>query len=350
MMKVLVINGSPRGEKSNSLRLAEAFLKGLGETETRYFHVAQKQIAACRGCFACWSKTPGKCVIADDAAETLRDQLWADVIVWSFPLYFYSVPGALKNLIDRQLPMSLPFMAERTDGCGNGGHPSRYDVGGKKHVVISTCGFYTAEGNYDGVCSLFDHMCGAGNYETVFCGEGELFRVPAAKPLTDMYLENVRRGGEEYARDGRIGPETRAKLSELLLPKEVFEAQANASWGVSPDGQAKADETLTFTRQMAAMYRKESWDGKDRVLEIRYTDRDRAYQLLLGKDGCPVTEDCARTPDTVIETPWDVWQQVSSGAIRGDEAIMKGLYRIAGDFTLMMRWNEFFGAGGAKQE
>ena len=51
MMKVLVINGSPRGEKSNSLRLAEAFLKGLGETETRYFHVAQKQIAACRGCF-----------------------------------------------------------------------------------------------------------------------------------------------------------------------------------------------------------------------------------------------------------------------------------------------------------
>jgi hypothetical protein len=29
---------------------------------------------------------------------------------------------------------------------------------------------------------------------------------------------------------------------------------------------------------------------------------------------------------------------------------MKGLYRVAGDLTLMMRWNEFFGAGAAKQE
>jgi hypothetical protein len=41
---------------------------------------------------------------------------------------------------------------------GSGSHPSRYDLSGKRHVLISTCGFYSAEGNYDGVKSLFDHI------------------------------------------------------------------------------------------------------------------------------------------------------------------------------------------------
>ena len=126
--------------------------------------VNRMDIRSCLGCFSCWNKTPGKCCIGDDMGEVIQKLLWADITIWSFPLYYYSVPGALKNLIDRQLPMCLPFMTEREDHVGNGSHPARYDMSGKKTVVISTCGFYTAEGNYDGVKSLFDHMCGRGSY------------------------------------------------------------------------------------------------------------------------------------------------------------------------------------------
>jgi bacitracin synthase 3 len=61
----------------------------------------------------------------------------------------------------------------------------------KRTVVISTCGFYTAEGNYDGVRSLFDHMCGRGNYAQVLCGQGELFRVPELRERTDAYLQHT---------------------------------------------------------------------------------------------------------------------------------------------------------------
>lgn len=64
------------------------------------------------------------------------------------------VKGELKNLIDRQLPMVQPFMVENETQTGSGSHPSRYDMSGKKTVVISTCGFYTAQGNYNGICSL----------------------------------------------------------------------------------------------------------------------------------------------------------------------------------------------------
>ena len=58
-----------------------------------------------------------------------------------FPLYYFSVPGILKNVIDRQLPMSLPFMSTKDDGYGSGSHDCRYDMEGKRHVLISTCGF-----------------------------------------------------------------------------------------------------------------------------------------------------------------------------------------------------------------
>lgn len=348
-MKILVINGSPKGKNSNTMYLTGAFLKGMGEVEVREIHVANSNISGCRGCFCCWNKTPGKCMIHDDMEYVIESELWADVIIWSFPLYYFSVPGGLKNLIDRQLPMNLPFMVDRTDGIGSGSHPARYDMTGKRHVVISTCGFYSADKNYDSVRLMFDHICGENAYEMILCGQGELFRVPELRSRTGEYLEIVQRAGAEFAA-GKIGSETKEELSQLLYPKEVFEKMADASWGVSEDGKSAVDETLSFTRQMAALYNKESYPGKDRVLEISYTDKGKTYQILLGKDGSRVLEDLSMTPTTVIETTWDVWTSVSRGEIRGDEALMKGLYQVKGDFDLMIHWNSIFGKPGKKEK
>lgn len=354
-MNILVINGSPKGEKSNSYQLTGAFLEGIkretDEVRIRQCVVCQMDIRPCLGCFSCWNRTPGKCCIEDDMAQVIQNLLWADITVWSFPLYYFTVPGPLKNLIDRQLPMLLPFMEEREGQTGNGGHPSRYDCGGKRTVVISTCGFYTAEGNYDGVCSLFDHLCGRGNYTTVFCGQGELFRVPELSALTGEYLSCVEQAGREYA-GGEISEKSRERLAQLLLPRETFEACADASWGIEREDTGKKksggatkreSDTLVFTRQMAALYRKESWPGKDIVLEMCYTDVGECYQIVLGKDGSHVRTDCALTADTRIETPVTVWRSIAAGEIRGDEAMMQGLYHVRGNFNLMLKWDTCFG-------
>lgn len=58
---------------------------------------------------------------------------------------------------------------------------------------------------------------------------------------------------------------------------------ADASWGVEKKSGEKEDPVLTFTRQMAALYNKDSFDQKERVLEIRYTDLGKAWQIVLGK-------------------------------------------------------------------
>lgn len=344
-MNVLLINGSPKGEKSNSLKLSRAFMEGLAEAkdiQVRERHLSKMNIHACQGCFSCWNKTPGQCIFKDDMPSVLEDLLWADVTVWSFPLYYFSVPGPLKTLIDRQLPMSLPFMVENTQG-GSGSHPSRYDMSNKRHIVISTCGFYSAENNYDGVTAMFDHFLGKGGYESIFCGQGELFRVPELSARTDQYLAKVKKAGQEYA-SGSIRMETQKELKELLFPKETFETMADASWGISKETGEKEDESLIFTRQMAALYNPASFDGKIRVLEICYTDLQKTYQIELTKEGSRVVTDGTLTPTTRIDTPWDVWGKISRGELSGSGALAKGMYSVSGDFSLMIHWDDFFGS------
>lgn len=272
-MKVLIINGSPKGDGSNTLRLTNAFVDGMceiGDLEIKKLNTSSLDIRPCLGCFHCWKDTHGNCVIDDEMNEVIKDYLWADVILWSFPLYYFSVPGQLKNLIDRQLPMSLPFMTENKTGIGSGAHPSRYEISYKRHVLISTCGFYSTIGNYSSVLSMYDHILGPNNYETIFCAQGELFRVKELSSRTDEYLSYVKSAGFEYL-NGKITPATREHLSELLYPKEVYEKMANASWGIEIEGEnGEGPLALSFTQQMAALYNPSSYDGKTRILELNY--------------------------------------------------------------------------------
>jgi len=241
-MKVLVINGSPRGENSNSMCLTRPFLEGAGWTDAEIVNVSKLNVRGCLGCFACWSKTPGKCVIDDDMAGILPKLIEADVVIWSFPLYYYNVPGDLKNFIDRQLPLVLPEMSKDVE---TGGHPNRYDFSKQRHFVVSTCGFWTARGNYESVTEMFNRICGeyryegSGGYDRIFMGQGGLFNLQGVpedhpqlaelKALIEPYFEATRRAGKEFAA-GRISEETHALLAEPPLPKEVYEAEADASW------------------------------------------------------------------------------------------------------------------------
>lgn len=343
-MNVLLINGSPKGERSNTLKLSRAFIDGIErntDVTLEEVRLNSADIRPCLGCFSCWNKTPGTCVIRDDMQGVLEKLLWADLTVWSFGLYFFQVPGRLKNLIDRMLPLVLPFMDSDSE---TGSHPARYDMTGKRNVIISTCGFHTAKGNYGAVKEMFDHVFDGGAYEMICCGQGELFRVPELSARTDAYLRDVAAAGREYA-SGGITEKTRRALETPLYPKDQFEKMADASWGIEKDSGEKTDDDLIFTKQMAALYRKESYPGKDMVLEMEYTDLNRSYQILLTKDGSKVLTDGFVPYTTKIETPYTVWRDIATGKIPGTEAMMQKRYRVDGDFDLMLHWDAYFGAG-----
>lgn len=343
-MKTLVLNGSPRGQRSNSFQLTEAFLEGLGGEENKIYHLSKMKIKACQGCFACWKNTPGQCTIRDDMAEILADLITADIVIWSFPLYYYSVPGILKNLIDRQLPTVLPFMEENGRNPGSGSHPSRYDRQGQRHVLISTCGFYSVEKNYDSVIQMFEHFVDSNKRTDIFCGQGELFSVPELRHHTSQYLEIVKIAGQEF-KAGSVTGATKELLKQQLYPKDIFEKMADASWGIDKDSAEKSDDSLFFTRQMAALYNRKAYDGKERVVEFYYTDLEKKYQLWLGKDECQVVDQGFKDYTTRIETPYTVWVNISQGKISGSKALMEHQYRVLGDFNLMINWEDYFNGG-----
>lgn len=101
--KVYIISGSAR-KGGNSDLLCDAFLKRAQDAG----HVAKKisladtAISGCIGCYAC--KKTGVCFKKDGMAEVLEEMIEADVIVLSSPVYFYSINGQLKSVMDRTLP------------------------------------------------------------------------------------------------------------------------------------------------------------------------------------------------------------------------------------------------------
>lgn len=102
----------------------EPFLEGIRRagTETEVIHLYEKNILPCRGCFNCWVKTPGRCVQSDDQRD-LNDKLdTADLIVYAVPLYYHSVPGQVKNHLDRQIARMYPYF-ERSGNLTR--HPRR---------------------------------------------------------------------------------------------------------------------------------------------------------------------------------------------------------------------------------
>ena len=102
--KVLIISSSPR-KGGNSETLAAAFAKGALEAgnEVETVYLREKQYGFCKGCFVCLKL--GHCVIKDDAVEVAAKMHDADVLVFVTPVYYYSVSGQLKTMLDRANPL-----------------------------------------------------------------------------------------------------------------------------------------------------------------------------------------------------------------------------------------------------
>ncbi|MGA2508445.1 MAG: flavodoxin family protein [Chitinispirillaceae bacterium] len=99
--KVLALSSSPR-RGGNSDLLCDQFIKGAqegGHLAEKIF-LKDKKINYCTGCGTCLNgKKP--CPQKDDMTEILTKMVAADVIVMATPVYFYTMCGQMKTMIDR---------------------------------------------------------------------------------------------------------------------------------------------------------------------------------------------------------------------------------------------------------
>ncbi len=111
MKNVVIISSSPR-KGGNSEALAHQFEKGALSkgNNVDFISLRDYNLGYCRACYAC--EATGKCFQNDGMNEINEKLINADVIVFATPVYFYSMSGQLKVLIDRLVPSYTKIKAD----------------------------------------------------------------------------------------------------------------------------------------------------------------------------------------------------------------------------------------------
>ena len=101
-LKIVILLGSPR-KKGNSAALAERVAAGAaaaGATvETVFLH--GMKIMPCTACEACHQPQGEGCIIEDDMRGLYPKLKEADAIVWTSPIYWFTLSAQLKLALDR---------------------------------------------------------------------------------------------------------------------------------------------------------------------------------------------------------------------------------------------------------
>ena len=229
-MKVLVFNGSPKREKSDTMHITRAFLDGMNEASSQdvhIVHVIDRHIEYCTGCFTCM-RNGGNCIHNDDMREILTEILASDLLVFSYPLYCYGMPAPLKALMDRTLPLSSMAMRKTAEGYE---HVEQADFSHLKYVMICGCGFPNSKHNFEPAVEAFRRMF-PNNHTIITVPESPMFNAPQAASVTGPRLELVRQAGRQYAESGAIDDKLMAEICSPMIPEEEYIKIVNAS--VSP--------------------------------------------------------------------------------------------------------------------
>ncbi len=124
-MKALILNGSLKEDKTMATvnKLMEEILTAESY-EVESVLLNEKTIAPCIGCFGCWLRTPGICVIDDYGRILAEKMIKSDIMIWLTPVVYGGYSSELKKALDRIIPLILPFFKKVN---GEIHHKERYE-------------------------------------------------------------------------------------------------------------------------------------------------------------------------------------------------------------------------------
>ena len=233
-MRILVLNGSPKRDGSDTMHITRAFLEGMKEAapqQVQTVHVIDSHIEYCTGCFSCMHNG-GKCFHNDDMGALLEAILGSDLLLLSFPLYCYGMPAPLKALLDRTLPLSSMAMRKTGERYE---HVEQADFSHLRYLMICGCGFPNSQQNFEPAAAQF-RLCFPQNHTIITVPESPMFNAPEASVVTVPRLARVRQAGKQYAETGKIDPALLAEICSPMIPEETYAAIVNAGTGDNQKG------------------------------------------------------------------------------------------------------------------
>ena len=347
-MKILALNSSPRGGgQSKTEMMLNWLVEGMRDTgaEVEIVNLSEKRIKNCIGCFTCWSKTPGKCIHKDDMTKELFPKwLEADMAIYATPLYHYTLNAEMKTFIERTLPIVEPFIEKRDNRSS---HPLRQFF--PDAVVLSVAGFIEM--------AVFDQLS---NYVNFMFGRhmkllAEIYR-PAAETLSRMedkkkdVSKATFQAGVELVNYGKISTETLDRIQQPIIDFQTFAQMANIFWktciaeGVTPkEFQDKnmiprPDSLENFMLLFPFGLNSEAAGDRSVYLQFSFSgDVTDSCYFNIEKGDINAKEGRRENPDITIETPFELWMDIMTGKVDGQQMFMEQKYKVDGDLSLMIQ-------------
>ena len=294
MKKILLLNGSPKGKNSCTYKLTSAFLQGFNhrdEYEIEEVFCSKLRISDCTGCFYCWRNEAGTCMLKDDMTELFQKYISADLVIWSFPNYFYGMPASIKRVMDRLLPIYYQNLAT-ADG-NTTYHLHRHDLRHQKYLLFCSCGLYNTQRNTEGIRAQFEMLYGDA-CDMLFCSQSQLLSSQFMDYCTQPYLQALETEGKRYAETYRFTDGIRELFSKPFLPMQDFLSFVDASSVLKSKEMSEEDYQLakirSFFQNMSFTYDASKLQAEHSVLEIQLMDSPYSCQLHMDKSKCTLVD------------------------------------------------------------
>ena len=124
-MRAVILDGSAAGDEVLGLA-RESLSTALDASgwEVEAVTLRDLDIAWCAGCFGCWVKTPGLCVVQDDSEQVSRSFIGSHLAVYLTRVTFGGFSSILKKAVDRAIGLGSPLF-QKVEGEVH--HRKRYE-------------------------------------------------------------------------------------------------------------------------------------------------------------------------------------------------------------------------------
>ncbi len=221
MTNVIAINGSPKMEKGNTVKILKPFLEGMetAGASVELFYAKRLNVRPCDGELYCWTKKPGQCYI-DDSMQSLYPKLRdADIIVLATPVYI-PLPGEMQNLLNRLVPLMEPTLKWRNGRTRLSGF--RADVKISEFVLVSTSGWWEM-GNFGTVLRIVKELANDLNVE--FAGallRPNFYYMSENKEKAEKIFEAAKQAGTQLIKEGRMSKDLLEVICQPLISQEKW--------------------------------------------------------------------------------------------------------------------------------
>lgn len=228
-MKIIAINGSPKGKYGNTYMLLSKLGEGIHKAQGLFeiINLSESNIEPCLGCYNCWSDN-SQCVHNDDTNSILCKFSTSDIVILASPVYCHNVSLLMKKFIDRiTFMMSGIKLFKSSDGTYV--HEATRIT--PPIVLLSSCNLIEYS-NFD-VVKLYIRTV-AKHLSTVVIAEICRTQTPVLKMqgevqriVSEAYMKSLFQAGYELVTDQKISMKTATNLRRGLVGGRFFAEYVN---------------------------------------------------------------------------------------------------------------------------